>query len=230
MATADSEQEWAQALAVQVGRNVRRLREAPERRWSAEDLAKRTAALGYEIKRPVISNLENGRRGSVTLTDLVVLAQAFGTSPMLLILPLGEEESVDLAPGRSYATSEAFDWWAGRRPLPDADWAPYWGSEGSRLLFYFFHSEHLANIAELEVELERVRDRGQPDVAQHIESELAQEKQALVNAREYIASKGWVLPDLPPGMEGPEGEPVLARLRAVQAARHARQLRGGGTP
>lgn len=228
MATPDSAQQWAHALAVQVGRNVRRLREAPERRWSAQDLAERTAALGYEIKRPVISNLENGRRGSVTLTDLMVLAQAFGTSPMLLILPLGTEESVDLAPGRPYRTAEAFDWWAGRRPLPGSDWAPYWSSEGSRLLFYFFHSEHVANILELEAELERVAAGGRTDLAERIEIELAQERQALANAREYLTSKGWVLPELPSGWGESDADAVLARLKAVETHRHARQLRVEG--
>jgi transcriptional regulator with XRE-family HTH domain len=64
---------------------------------SAQQLADRTAELGMPVSRPVIADLENGRRRYVTTTELIALAQALrATSPLDLLYPedLAEIEAV----------------------------------------------------------------------------------------------------------------------------------------
>ena len=60
---------------------------------SAQALADRCAELGMpSLKRQAITNLENGRRGMVTVEELLVLAQALDTSPVTLLMPDPSEE------------------------------------------------------------------------------------------------------------------------------------------
>ena len=82
MATKNDQEEWAERLAASVGRQVKRYRARPELRLSAQALSDRTAQLGHEVKRSVIANLESGRRGTVTLADVFVLAQALMVPPI----------------------------------------------------------------------------------------------------------------------------------------------------
>ncbi|MCX4908065.1 helix-turn-helix domain-containing protein [Streptomyces sp. NBC_00878] len=59
-----------------VGENLRRLRK--RRRWTQEALATQLATVGLNWKRAQIADLESGRRETVDLGTLVVLAFVFG--------------------------------------------------------------------------------------------------------------------------------------------------------
>jgi transcriptional regulator with XRE-family HTH domain len=61
-----------------VVRHMRALRGA--RGWTAQELADQTG-----IPRNVITNLETGRRETLSVDELVLLAQAFNVPPMRLI-------------------------------------------------------------------------------------------------------------------------------------------------
>lgn len=73
-----------------------RVRELRKRRGlSAQALTDRCAELGMPgLKRQAITNLENGRRGMVTVDELLVLAQALDAPPLALLRP---EAGDDLA-------------------------------------------------------------------------------------------------------------------------------------
>lgn len=88
------------------------------RQLTAQALADRTSELGYPIDRSVIAKLEKGHRQSVTAAELFVLAQALNVSPVLLILPLGHEQTIDVAPDTTVTTTEALLWIAGQQALP----------------------------------------------------------------------------------------------------------------
>ena len=96
-----------------MGRNVRRLREGRSPKMSAQALADATATLGHPIQRPVLTNLENGRRASVTLTDMFTLARALNVPPFALIAPLNSEEPVEVLPGRFMSAWDAIGWFNG---------------------------------------------------------------------------------------------------------------------
>ncbi len=46
---------------------------------SAQDLADRCAEIGHPIPRNVIANMESGRRATLPLVDVLVLAEALRT-------------------------------------------------------------------------------------------------------------------------------------------------------
>jgi transcriptional regulator with XRE-family HTH domain len=102
---------WQARLTGVVAREVRRYR--TDRRISAQQLADRCEQLGLPIPRPVLSNLENNRRESVTLAELLVLAEALEVAPLLLAIPLGRQQAVEFLPGQEVPTWEAALWWRG---------------------------------------------------------------------------------------------------------------------
>ena len=109
--------EWAEHLVAVVAGEVRRYRK--ERGLSAQKLADRCGELGYDVPRSVIANLENGRRDSVSLAQLHILAAALEVAPALLVAPLGRDEPVEMLPGVRVAPPDAVRWFQGRGELGD---------------------------------------------------------------------------------------------------------------
>lgn len=89
---------------------------------STQQLAKACEQLGHPIARSVLANFENGRRLTVSVPEIYVLAHALDVSPALLLFPLGREETVETSPGKEVPTWDALKWFAGRTaPGPDND-------------------------------------------------------------------------------------------------------------
>lgn len=112
-----SQTDWPAYIASVIAREVRRHRDS--RKMSARQLAERCAALGMEIPQPVIANLENGRRPTVSVAELLVLAAALDVPPALLVAPLGHQETTEILPGREMPTWDAVLWQAGEARLLD---------------------------------------------------------------------------------------------------------------
>ena len=110
------EAEWPQRLTATIARQVQNVR--GERRMSAQQLADATAALGHAMPRSVIANLESGRRDTVSVAELLVLARALRVPPLELVFPLGREEMVELLPGETVATWDAARWFTGEAHFP----------------------------------------------------------------------------------------------------------------
>ncbi|MFJ8138895.1 helix-turn-helix domain-containing protein [Streptomyces sp. NPDC096013] len=83
----DEVPEWEDRVKANVAGEVRRRRK--EMGWSAQDLADRCEQLGHPIPRNVIANMESGRRATLPLVDVIVLAAALETYPVCLIFPVG---------------------------------------------------------------------------------------------------------------------------------------------
>ncbi len=67
--------------------NVRNIRR--QRGWSARELAERCRAAGLpKWNREIVANVENGRRASISVDELFVLAVVFGVAPLSLCVPL----------------------------------------------------------------------------------------------------------------------------------------------
>lgn len=119
------EHEWSARLASAIASQVRRYRR--QREMTAQDLADACERLGLPMKRSVLSNLENSRRPTLTVPELVVLAKALGVPPILLVFPVGQEELVEIWPGKRVGTWQAAKWFTGEGPLPtempDGTWA-----------------------------------------------------------------------------------------------------------
>ena len=112
-----TQEEWATELAQAIAGEVRRHRLA--RKMSAQQLADRCAALGMEIPRSVLANLENGRRPTVSVAELLILAAALEVPPVTLIAPLGQAPETQILPNRELTTWDAVLWMSGETRLPD---------------------------------------------------------------------------------------------------------------
>jgi transcriptional regulator with XRE-family HTH domain len=81
------------------------------------DVAQGCADRGYpDVKEQTIKNWEGGRRASITIADLVVLADVLGVPPVTLLFPLGADATVEVLPDREVSTWEALAWFTGEAP------------------------------------------------------------------------------------------------------------------
>ena len=64
-----------------------------------QQLADRTAELGMPIPRSVLANLESGRRDTVSVAEVLVLAAALDVAPIELICPVGFDKQTEMLPG-----------------------------------------------------------------------------------------------------------------------------------
>lgn len=104
--------DWSTRLALSVAREVRRHRQAQG--LSAQQLADRCDRLGMPIQRSVLANLESGRRTTVTIAEVLVLARALNVPPGTLIFPAGYEAQTEVLPGAYTEPGFAVEWLAGR--------------------------------------------------------------------------------------------------------------------
>jgi len=111
------DEDWQVRTARLVAREVRRYRENRRPKMSAQQLADRTAELGMPIPRSVLANLESGRRETVSVAEVLVLAAALGVSPIELMCPVGFDEKAEMLPGRMMDPREAMRWFTGEMKL-----------------------------------------------------------------------------------------------------------------
>lgn len=116
--------DWEERQAHRIGTEVRRLRG----KRSAQSISQRTAELGCEVSRAVISDLEVGRRRYVTVTELVVLALALETAPVALMYPHPYWEEIEAWPTKALPPVPkvwAAQWFSGlirtTEPIPFTD-------------------------------------------------------------------------------------------------------------
>lgn len=106
----DDGQRWAKELVERVGKAIKEARGGKSAAW----LSDRTAELGYRISPTVIAKLDSGHRGSVlSVPELIVLAAALNTSPVVLVYPGPYQNRVEILPDRNAAELNAAEWFSG---------------------------------------------------------------------------------------------------------------------
>lgn len=109
--------DWATETTHQIGRNIALARK--RKGVTAQVLADRCTELGVTMKRTSIANLENGRRDSVTVTDLMVIAAALGVPPVALIYPTKQAgKPIEMVSGTTSTTFDALSWFSGTAAPP----------------------------------------------------------------------------------------------------------------
>lgn len=88
---------------------------------STQKLADRTAELGMAIPRSVLANLESGRRETVTVAEVLVLAAALNIAPIELMCPVGFDKQTEMLPGRMMDPPDAMRWFTGELKLELAE-------------------------------------------------------------------------------------------------------------
>ncbi len=97
---------------------ARRVREVRSRhQMTAQDLAERMTTLGLPWNRTTVVKLENGRRENVSVTELLVLAEALATAPVNLLVPV-TDEPYQVTPARTESSDVVREWVRGNKPLP----------------------------------------------------------------------------------------------------------------
>jgi transcriptional regulator with XRE-family HTH domain len=107
---------WQLELAARVGKAVKMRRKALK--LTAQQLAQRTAELGYPVTRVTISKIEsNVRAGKFDVAEWLVLAQALEIPPALLLFPDYPDAPVQVVPGNDNErrSVEALWWVSGTR-------------------------------------------------------------------------------------------------------------------
>lgn len=104
---------WELEQAARIGAEVRRLRKRSKK--SAQWLSERTEELGLKMTRQAITDLENGRRRFVTTAELVILAVALNTAPVVLVYPGPYRKSVEIVPGLKRPELVAAEWFSGNK-------------------------------------------------------------------------------------------------------------------
>lgn len=100
---------WHKEQAERIGEAVAARRKALG--MTGQQLAARCADLGVPIHRTTITKIEKGRP-RFDLGELIVLAAALNTSPVLLMYPGPFGRSVGILPGRSVTDIDAVQWFS----------------------------------------------------------------------------------------------------------------------
>jgi transcriptional regulator with XRE-family HTH domain len=100
---------WGESLTKRIGDEIRRLRGGRSGQW----LSDRTADLGQRVSRSTISEIETGRRKSITVSDLILLAAALDTTPVALVYPGPYRNPVEVWPGFEMPELWAAQWFSG---------------------------------------------------------------------------------------------------------------------
>ncbi|GAA1739111.1 hypothetical protein GCM10009809_38140 [Isoptericola hypogeus] len=78
--------DWSDGWTARIGLRIRE--ERLNQGLSTQDLADRTAELGYPMARASVGNFETRPRSKIYLQDVVILAAALGVPPVELLYPL----------------------------------------------------------------------------------------------------------------------------------------------
>ncbi|MGI5413915.1 helix-turn-helix domain-containing protein [Streptomyces chartreusis] len=199
--------DWMARVGRGIAREIRRHRLAAG--MSAQQLSDRCAALGADIPRTVISNIENGRRTNVSVAEVLVLANALGQAPASLVFPAGYVSEVEYLPGKTSDPLEAEDWWDGQHLAPDqrmkildpgGDLTREWAINIARK-----HREVVFRIRTLyrgAFESQVMEGTGyEPDNESETARAVAKQLEYyLYDLREEMTRRGLTVPELPPGM------------------------------
>jgi transcriptional regulator with XRE-family HTH domain len=163
----------------------------------------------------VIANLENGRRETISVAEMLVIAAALDVPPVLLIADVGREESTEILPG-----VESSSWLARGWILGAADPVRYspqdshrWRDARRAIILYDIHKILVREHQQMRIRLKRLKDsidardlgdelglaiEGPEDpMLAEARSELAYKLDRIRSHRDQIQKEGFVLPGLP---------------------------------
>lgn len=114
-----NQDDWATAQVRRIGAKVKQLRRG---RFTAEELAQTVESMGYRpYSRAALMNLEQGRKRTVDVGELLVLAKALQVPPLLLLYPGMTAGEVEVLPGHLASSWGAAQWFGGVAPFQATD-------------------------------------------------------------------------------------------------------------
>jgi transcriptional regulator with XRE-family HTH domain len=203
---------WQVRLTKTVAGEVRRYRKL--RKMSGQALVDRCAQLGLAIPAAVLSNLELGRRESISIAELLVLAQALDVSPTLLIAPVATADKIEILPGHEADPMAVVDWFAGdaRFDLTRTGLVAkglMWVDRGpAGYVQLYRHHDMLVQLLQAEI----TEGRFVPGESGNVKERVDGGPGELRLVRRVMREEGLRVPDLPPELAGTDadgrGEPA----------------------
>jgi transcriptional regulator with XRE-family HTH domain len=202
---------WSDRVAAQIAAEVRRYRQ--QARMSTQQVADECEKRGLTIKRSVLANLESGRRTTLSVPELLVLADVLRVPPLILLFPIGLQEATEVLPGVTADPWHAAQWFMGATGDPgdpSAERPP-----GGRALWYWQeHDRYAAIVRDAHERLGRAVDsyeasqaafeatsteiERRQELARSEARHLSTAAMALQSLRETIAQVGLLPPPLSP--------------------------------
>ncbi|HEX6579230.1 MAG TPA: helix-turn-helix transcriptional regulator [Jiangellaceae bacterium] len=184
---------WGPKLVQTIAGEIRRHR--TRKKISAQELSNRCAKLGWPIKRSVLSNLESGYRETITVPELLIIAAALEVPPLLLMLPAGYAERVEILPGRVVETMEALRWIVAENALSGDRWGDV---EQSTVHSLFVHEQNVVRWKNSRMFAADIRAGIGNGDAEGFDEIAATAEQGLRSLRQLMRVRGLTPPDLPP--------------------------------
>lgn len=202
---------WPEGWTHRIGRNLAALR--AKKGISGRELSEKCEALGHPMPRNLIANLESGRKTTVPVHEIAVLARALDVPPIRLLFPLGTEETVEALPGRHVPTWYAVQWWRGKQfPLETepGEWDPdpfrgVWINPDDPVQLFERHDELIEALGRVRTILNGGGSQAEQLRSLMPEAERSQEA-ALQFHRDIMLRAGYTPPRLPAGYL--EGDPA----------------------
>ena len=180
---------------------------------SVQQLSTAVERFGVTIERPVLSNLENERRSTISVAEWLVLAAALQVPPLLLLFPVGRVDVVEPVPDFEVSPLIALHWaetgrFPAHTPTRDDEWPPTprpvepAADEDARLIErYRRHRELIGAWQMADGKAEAVRrywtgDERDAELAR-LESEQRVTAGALRDLRELLRAQELTPPELP---------------------------------
>lgn len=151
---------------------------------SAQQLATACTKLGLSISRSTLADLENGRRTTLTVAELLVIAAALDVAPLRLLVPL-DDGNVEMLPGKTVNP------WTAVREVTGAD------TPEMILLDQLTHLEQ--QFRDLVVSLPAVNQLGPLGPHKFHRDRIEQAYESVIAKRREFAARGLTEPELPNG-------------------------------
>lgn len=170
---------------------------------SIQQLSDAVGQLGVPIDRPVLSNLENKRRRTVSVAELNALAAALGVPRALLEFPVGRVDTVEPIPGIELSPLLALHWTeTGRLGASHGDVVAPSSNEDAQLIQHYRRHRDLVGAWQMvEGKAESIRRFKDGDEATAALAQLERERAGTVGElrtlRELLRSYDLTPPELP---------------------------------
>ena len=208
--------QWHEPMTAHLGQQIRKLREA--RGLSADKLAQAVDAIGVPYTRAQVTNLESGRRTTVTLGEVFAFARVLEVPPVVLILPIATDEDIEVLPGVHSGPWAVLRWFLGERPLAQRR------TNGT----YSLHSDHHSDLMWFDEQAQPIRLRrrhdeliadywswraaaADPETGERAAERALSAARGVLAVRDEMRAAGVTVPDL--------REPLATVITELEAAR-----------
>lgn len=165
---------------------------------SAQALADRCAELGLpSLKRQAITNLENSRRGMVTVEELLVLAAALDAPPLELLRPSADDE-LAVTPDLAVDAERLVLWFAGELPARGLPTVGF-GREAAAIRWYRAAHDAHQSAKDADRSARLARKDGEDGEAEQHAQERDRHLQTLAGVADSLIEAGMRPPSINPG-------------------------------